>query len=65
MKAYRDANNQALDLTQYWDDETDDSKVVAGIKKFLYEEADGKAHQLATQGPTGPETPTPTTETGH
>ncbi|CAG8604599.1 11085_t:CDS:2 [Paraglomus occultum] len=65
MKAYRDADNQALDLTQYWDDETDDSKVVAGIKKFLYEEADGKAHQLATQGPTGPETPTPTTESGH
>ena len=62
MKAYRDADDKPLDLTVYGDG-TDITE--AGIKKFLYEEADGKAHQLATQGPTGPETPTPTTETGH
>ena len=51
MKAYRDADDKPLDLTIYGDGT---NITEAGIKQFLYEQAEGKAHQCSTQGPTGP-----------
>ena len=45
------ADDKSLDLTIYGDGT---NITEAGIKQFLYEQAEGKAHQCSTQGLTEP-----------